>query len=184
MLNECDNFLHFPLTVYFLNESRRQEFLAASYSKEHDCCDSTRPTIFVDSLEEMPFWVKRSKRKGTGMTSGKESKSSIPSATTMDTDAMESVERDKRLRCYTCNFTAADDETTIICQQCSSMFHEFCLEGLSLRHDSSIRNGESQDTKWYVASRLRESFLEDVFINKVAHDFGFFFHAVPVVMQN
>lgn len=130
MVNECDNFSNFPLSVYFLNESWRKEFLTASYSKEHDCA-STRPTMYVDSLEEMPFWVKRSKKKGTGR------KQTHPGAT--NTTVTKSSTCDK-LRCYTCNFTAADDETTILCDQCSNMYHGFCLEGLA--------SGDVSDTKW------------------------------------
>lgn len=146
MVNECENFMQFPLTIYFLNEVRRQEFLSASYSKEHDCV-STRPTIHVDSLEEMPFWVKRSTRKGTGRKGGQKTGSKVSAATAMDHTTVGQGETDKR-RCYTCNFTAAEDETTIVCDQCSSMFHEFCLEGLALGGGSSNCNINSKDTEW------------------------------------
>ena len=142
MVNECENFLNFPLSVYFLNESWRQVFLTASYSKEHDCA-SIRPTIYVSSLEEMPFWVKRSKKKGMGKQTSQELGSQIVTTTTTtsatNTTAAKPEAADK-LRCYTCNFTAADDETTVVCDQCSNMFHEFCLEGLA--------RGGAVDTKW------------------------------------
>ena len=146
MVNECDNFLHFPLSIYFLQESRRQDFLTASYSKEHDCV-STRPTVYVDSLEEMPFWVKRSKKKGPGKEDKKaaacEQSSTI--TTTITVTKLATVNASKS-RCYLCHFTAGEDETPIVCQNCTEMFHEFCLEDLGGGVDCS--NSVGQETQW------------------------------------
>ena len=114
MVNECENFLPFSLTVYFLNKSKENEFLATKYSKEHDgSCH--RPTICVDSLEEMPFWVKPSRRKGGSKGTSK----SVASPTTQ-------LAADQS-RCSLCQFPAAEEETPIFCSGCSKMYHEFCL---------------------------------------------------------
>lgn len=136
MVNECENFLPFPLTVYFLDETRRQEFLAAKYSKEHDCA-SNRPTVYVDSVEDMPFWVKTSGKKGTGkvaasISTGSATVTTIAAASKCATSTKLVTDSTpiKNCRCYLCNFTAGEDETPVICQNCSQMFHEFCLEDM------------------------------------------------------
>lgn len=125
MVNECDNFAGYPLSVYFLQEKWRKDFLAAKYMDDETCL-ATRPTHLVASFEEMPFWVKRTKKK-VAPRDKQVQKTTPTEPTSSQASARLPAESSKR-RCHSCGFFAQDDNYSVVCKSCNTVFHEHCLE--------------------------------------------------------
>lgn len=124
MVNECENFAGFPLSVYFLHEKWRQGFLTAKYVEDDDCL-ATRQTHTVNSLEEMPFWTKKSK------TREKKVQKTTNKNTTTNRDppcSKASNNKKQQTRCYCCGSDARKEQSPIVCQSCNASYHEVCLE--------------------------------------------------------
>lgn len=118
LISDCDVFRKYSLSLHFLEEKWRDEFLRIKHETElpghiaHEICP----------VEEMPFWedckkVTRRPRRN------KESESQVVDAEKQKTH----VSKCKRC-CFLCKRPVNDNECPITCNECSVHFHELCIE--------------------------------------------------------
>ena len=144
MVNECDSFSNYPLEVYFLDETFRQDFLKAKYVEDHDCAFQ-RPTHVINSLEAMPFWNKKPKKKKAVKNTNPEEKPKAEAKEEEENECTDSAPCSERQQnCYLCSFPVSKEENLFTCKGCSIAAHEFCIE------DYFEMENESQMGKWYV----------------------------------
>jgi hypothetical protein len=149
MVNECDTFGAYPLSVYFLEEKWKQEFLTAKYDDCHDCV-SSKPTHTIATLEEMPFWKERRSRKKEIEAGQRNKVVELPDDT--DENNCTKVAHDNplpktQLCCMSCGLTTSPKDEPVVCQSCSASFHEFCLE-----QELEKQGASNKQVKWYVRS--------------------------------
>jgi predicted GIY-YIG superfamily endonuclease len=156
MVNECENFMHYPLQIYFLQEKYKQEFLQAKYTDEHNCA-SIRPLHTISSLEEMPFWTKKLKKKGNVEADEISNTETVASKS----DKCENIkirqpEVASKLnagkvnkKCFLCSFSVGtlSKHGIVKCPCCSIVLHEFCMEDHF--ENQMMKENICHETKWY-----------------------------------
>ena len=120
LMIECSSLCHDSLGIYFLQEKWKDAFDKIRTESERGMPPSTLCKVIL-SLDEMPFWVDRANQRT------ERGKKNDGDSTMDDNDCSVMTKKTAQACCVLC-FQAIVTEDVISCANCSSEFHEICVE--------------------------------------------------------
>ncbi|CAB9505324.1 endonuclease subunit SLX1 [Seminavis robusta] len=148
MLTECESYSAYPLSVYFLEDQWKQDYISAKYDNNHDCT-AIHPLHSIAALEEMPFWKKKperaQKRKPKQTSANHDNSIEVSEGSSSDPSTRNSAtshNRPLKMTCLSCG-SSTSPSNAVICPICASCVHEFCLE----QHYENKQNWNNQQAQ-------------------------------------
>jgi predicted GIY-YIG superfamily endonuclease len=121
-----DLFAKNSLTLYFFDVAKKQMYNGIPVTCDPSCCmDWKQEALVVSSVEAMPFWASRNKKKPKQTRHQKE-ETEVTTTQVQEPKRKDPINLPKT--CSYCHRSISQQEITIDCKNCYSVLHDICGE--------------------------------------------------------